>query len=64
MDTLLDNTDDMTSDELDNGEYLITRVNYNIEPMKNQGLIHLQCVKVGFDTDLKKYDPLSKVIKS
>ena len=54
----------MTSDELDNGEYLITRVNYNIEPMKNQGLIHLQCVKVGFDTDLKKYDPLSKVIKS
>ena len=26
MDTLLDNTDDMTSDELDNGEYLITYI--------------------------------------
>ena len=51
-------TDGPAFDETDNGYYLITRVTYNIEPLKNAGTIGIECVKDSSAIKIDDYKPL------
>ena len=57
---LVEPNSEEASNKMDNGSYLITKVNHEIEPLMNRGIMRLECIKIGYDTDLVNYTPLDE----
>ncbi len=57
---LVEPNSEKASNKMDNGSYLITKVNHEIEPIMNRGIMRLECIKIGYDTDLVNYTPLDE----